>query len=307
MSALRNPLLPVLFCALLWGSAFPVIKDVYAYWEGLGLERSLSMILLFAGVRFSLAGGGLLLFGNGLRRELEETPWKPLLGFALAQTFVQYVFFYQAVAVSSASLAALLVATGSFWWMLLAPILQNSPWPAPVQWFGLLIGGVGVSLAVYAPGSGAGSPLLGATLMLVATASGAVAIIIFQRVRPTMSPINATGLSLLIGGLGLLAIGLPEVGSLSQMFTVPVLVSTVWLAFVSATAFSIWNHLSTIYPIPLLASYRFLIPVCGVLEAQLFVAGESAGWGLLLGGALVVTSMIMAQRYARPPALNGSR
>ena len=221
LSALRNPLLPVLFCALLWGSAFPVIKDVYAYWEGLGLERSLSMILLFAGVRFSLAGGGLLLFGNGLRRELKETSWRPLLGFALAQTFVQYVFFYQAVAVSSASLAALLVATGSFWWMLLSPLLQRSPWPAPRQWLGLLIGGVGVSLAVYAPGSGAGSPLLGAILMLVATASGAVAIIIFQRVRPTMSPVNATGLSLMTVADALMDNGVPWGGTNTKRSTVP--------------------------------------------------------------------------------------
>lgn len=126
----------MLFCALLWGSAFPVIKHVYGYWAEHGIERSLSMIFLFAGVRFTIAGGGLLLFGKGLREEFRATSWKALLGFALAQTFVQYLFFYQAIAISSASLAALLVATGSFWWMLLSPILRRSPWPTPRQWLG---------------------------------------------------------------------------------------------------------------------------------------------------------------------------
>ena len=119
----RNPLPSVLFCALLWGSAFPVIKRVYGTWEDLGVERSLAMIFLFAGVRFSIAGAGLLLFGKGLRNEIRRTRWALILGFAIAQTFVQYVFFYQAIAVSSGSLAALMVATGSFWWMLLSPIL----------------------------------------------------------------------------------------------------------------------------------------------------------------------------------------
>ena len=83
------------------------------------------------------------------------------------------------------------------------------------------------------------------------------------------------------------------------MFSSPVIGSTLWLAFVSAAAFSIWNHLSSIFPVTLLASYRFLIPICGVLEALLFLEGESAGWGLLVGGALVVLSMIWAQHSKR--------
>ena len=296
LSAQKNPLPLVLLCALLWGSAFPVIKQVYAYWEGIGLQRTLPMVLLFAGIRFSIAGSGLLLLGEGLRRELRATPWRPLAVFALAQTFLQYLFFYEAIAVSSASLAALLVATGSFWWMLLAPIMQGSPWPTRRQWCGLAIGGAGVALAVYKPGAGAGNPLLGAALMLAATASGAIGIIVFQRIRPTMGAVNATGLSLLLGGLGLVAAGSSELGAIPQMISVPVAVATVWLAFVSATAFSVWNHLSTVYPVALLASYRFLIPVCGVLEAQLFLSGESAGWGLLIGGALVVVSLSVARR-----------
>lgn len=135
--------------------------------------------------------------------------------------------------------------------------------------------------------------------MLVATASGAIAIIIFQQIRPTMSAINATGLSLLSGGLALFAVGIQEVPSISQMFAAPVIASTLWLALVSATAFSIWNHLSTLHPVTLLASYRFLIPVCGVLEAQLLLSGESAGWGLVVGGVLVIISMFIAQRSVR--------
>lgn len=299
MILFRNPLLPALICALLWGSAFPAIKQVYAYWEHQGLSRTLPLIFLFAGVRFTIAGGGLLFFGKNLRRELRATPWKFLALLALTQTFIQYVFFYQAVAVSSGSLAALLVATGSFWWMLLAPLLQKTPWPTHRQWFGLALGGLGVTLAVYAPGAGAGNPFLGALFMLTATASGALAVITFQKIKPTMSAVNATGLSLFLGGLGLAAIGIPALSTLPQMFAGPVIPATLWLAFVSAAAFSIWNHLTTLFPVTLLASYRFLIPVCGVLESLLFISTESAGWGLLLGGTLVIASMLIARRTGK--------
>ena len=292
----KSPLLPALVCALLWGSAFPAIKTVYQHWDLQGLQRSLPIIFLFAGARFCLSGAGLLVLGGNLKKELRTTSWKLIAGLALAQTFIQYVFFYQAVSVSSASLTALLVATGSFWWMILAPLLQKTPWPTPVQWFGLALGGLGVVLAIYKPGAGAGNPILGALFMLTATASGAAALIIFAKLKPTMSAINATGLSLLLGGIGLALIGGQALPNITTMFDLPVVAATFWLAFVSATAFSIWNHLSTIFPVTLLASYRFLIPVCGVLEALVLLKTESPGWGLVIGGALVVTSMILAKR-----------
>lgn len=291
----KNPLLPVMVCSLLWGSAFPAIKTVYQHWEIQGLQRSLPIIFLFAGVRFCLAGAGLLVLGRNLKNELRSTSWRLLAGLTLAQTFIQYVFFYQAVSISSASLAALLVATGSFWWMILAPLIQKTPWPSPTQWFGLVLGGLGVVLAIYKPGAGAGNPILGAFFMLTATASGAAGLIIFAKIKPTMSAINATGLSLLLGGIGLSLIGGNALTDIGKMFDLSVILTTLWLAFVSATAFSIWNHLSTIFPVTLLASYRFLIPVCGVLEALVLLKTESPGWGLIVGGILVVTSMILAK------------
>lgn len=291
----KSPLLPVIVCSLLWGSAFPAIKTVYQNWDIQGLQRSLSFIFLFAGVRFCLSGVGLLIFGENLKNELRVTSWKLIAGFALAQTFIQYVFFYQAVSVSSASLTALLVATGSFWWMILAPLIQKIPWPSPTQWFGLVLGGLGVVLAIYKPGAGAGNPILGAFFMLTATASGAIALIIFAKIKPTMSAINATGLSLLLGGIGLALIGGQALRDIGKMFDLSAILATFWLAFVSATAFSIWNHLSTIFPVTLLASYRFLIPVCGVLEALVLLKTESPGWGLIVGGSLVITSMLLAK------------
>ncbi|MEN8773192.1 MAG: DMT family transporter [Akkermansiaceae bacterium] len=292
----KSPLLPAFVCALLWGTAFPAIKIVYQHWDDQGLQRSLPIIFLFAGVRFCLSGTGLLILGGNLKRELRSSSWKLITGLALAQTFIQYVFFYQAVSVSSASLAALLVATGSFWWMILAPLIQKTPWPSPTQWFGLALGGLGVVLAIYKPGAGAGNPILGGIFMLTATASGAAALIIFAKLKSTMSAINATGLSLLLGGIGLALIGGQALPNIDDMFDLPVILATVWLAFVSATAFSIWNHLSTIFPVTLLASYRFLIPVCGILEALVLLKTESPGWGLIVGGILVVISMILARR-----------
>ncbi len=296
MPLFRRPLLPALICSLLWGSSFPAIKSVYHHWENNGLLLTLPLGLLFAGVRFTLAGGALLAVSKNLKLQLRATPWKLLATLALTQTFLQYLFLYQALAISGAGLAALLVATGSFWWMLLAPLIQKTPWPTSLQWLGLFIGGIGVTFAVYKPGTGAGEPVLGGLLMLIATANGALGLITFSRIKPTMSAMNATGFSLFTGGLALMIAGSFALREIPKMFDLPVILATCWMAFVSAFAFSMWNHLSTIFPVTLLASYRFLIPICGVIESLLFLNSESPGWGLLLGGGLVVASMVFAKR-----------
>ncbi len=293
-----HPVFPVLICGLLWGSAFPVIKQVFLHWEDQGLERTLPIVYFFAGVRFCIAGAGLLFYGKNLRQELRQTSIKLLILLALTQTLIQYLCFYQAVALSSASLASLLVATGSFWWMLLSPPILKTPWPSALQWLGLIVGGVGVTLAVYAPGEGGENPIAGAGLMLLASCSGAFAVIIFQKVKHTISAVNSTGISLLSGGVALVLIGSTAMEHAGIMFDARVVVSTLWLAFVSAAAFSLWNYLTTLYPVTLLASYRFLIPICGVVESLVFLRTESPGWGLLVGGAMVLASVIFAQKNA---------
>jgi len=286
----------VLFCALLWGSAFPAIKATYAAWEEVGVAPNLSNRLLLAGIRFSIAGAALLLISRSPLKQLAATPKKPLLLFALFQTFIQYLFFYSALALSSAVLGSLLTASGSFWWLLLAPLILHSPWPNRKQWFLLSIGAIGVVLAVYRPGAGSGNVPLGTLFYCIATLSGASALIIFQKVSLTMGARAATGFSLFFGGLLLGLCGIQAWPDLPLLFPPRVIFLTLYLAFVSAAGFGLWNYLTQLFPVNLLAGYRFLIPICAVTLSTLFVPGESPGLGIFVGGILVIGAVIGLQR-----------
>lgn len=291
-----------LICALLFGSAFPSLKTVFKEWESNGIEISIFCIWIFAGVRFMLAGTGLLLVARQPLAELKKTPWRLLLIFILCQTIAQYMLFYIGVHVSSGSLAALLAGSGSFWWMIMAPIIVKSPWPNKYQWAAVITGFIGVALAVYSPGSGAKNPLLGAVLILGSTLFGSIGIIMFGKIKPTMGSKAATGFSLLIGGFLLFLLGSPALSKLPDLMSEKVIYLTLWLSLVSALAFAIWNHLSTIYPVSLLASYRFLIPLCGVTESLIILKSESPGIGLMIGAPLILASIFCAQRLQKPKA-----
>lgn len=287
---------PVLVCAALWGSAFPAIKTVYGQWERDGVATGLEALWWFAGVRFTLAGAMLLAIARRPLEQLRASPKAGLIRLGLFQTVAQYVFFYWGMALASGSLAGLTVATGSFWWMLLAPLLAGAAWPRPKQWLAVGIGAAGLVVATQAPVSGGGESWKGVILLVISTGCGALGLIQVGPLSAHMGARAATGYSLLGGGLVLLALGGRSFPRAAELLSLPVIGLTLWLAFVSAAAFSLWNHLSTRHPVPLLAGYRFLIPLAGMFESLLFLPGEKASSGLFIGAALVVAGLVFGQR-----------
>jgi drug/metabolite transporter (DMT)-like permease len=249
-------------------------------------------------VRFTLAGLMLLVVARRPWRELRATPPGRLIGFAATQTFGQYLLFYLAIAVASGSLAGLLSSLGSFWWMILAPLVGGAVWPTRAQWIAIAVGGAGVAIAASSPGAGAGNPWLGTLLLLGSTGLGTLGLVQFGRLRETIGARAATGFSLLGGGLGLLLAGAGAFPRAALLMPPAAVGLTLWLAFVSAAAFSLWNHLSTRHPVPLLAGYRFLIPLAATVESMLFL-GERPGWGFAAGGVLVLGSLVASQRLSR--------
>lgn len=288
----------MLLCAVLWGSAFPGIKSVYGIRASAGIKAGASECWWFAGVRFTLAGLMLLLAARRPWAEFRATPKLQLLGFAATQTFGQYLLFYLAISIASGSLAGLLSALGSFWWMILGPLVAGIAWPTRGQWSAIAIGGVGVALAAgTAPQSAAtaGKPWLGTLLLLGSTGLGTLGLVQFAALRKTIGARAATGFSLLGGGLALLLAGATSFPKSALLMPPPAMGLTLWLAFVSAAAFSLWNHLSTLHPMPLLAGYRFLIPLCATIESMLFL-GERPGLGFAGGALLIFGSLVALQR-----------
>ena len=91
--------LACLASCLLWGSAFPCVKLGYEFFAISASDTA--SILAFAGMRFTLAG---IMVAAGMsiaykRPFVPATRDLPAIGaLALAQTIVQYVFFYVGLA-----------------------------------------------------------------------------------------------------------------------------------------------------------------------------------------------------------------
>lgn len=288
-----------LICAFLWGSAFPVIKLVYGHWLDRGIEIDFTVRTLFASVRFIPAGIVLLILAKAPLRELSQTPLRWLAALSVTQTVGQYLFFYLGLALLSGSLASLLGSSGSFFWVLLAPLFLKKPFPNRKQWFWLVAATVGLGIAVYNPADVSPAPLLGTAAIFASCLCGALGMIAFQYLRPTMGSRAGTGFSLFFGGCLFALISHRGWHMLPQIFDLYTIMLTCWLIIVSATAFSIWNHLSTLYSPNLMASYRFMIPLCGMMESLLLLPGERMSLGLGIGAVIIVGSTWFMHRCTR--------
>ncbi|MEM7792508.1 MAG: DMT family transporter [Verrucomicrobiota bacterium] len=290
--------LQVILCAVLWGSAFPVIKNSYTH---LNIE-SYGEQLVFAGSRFALAGLLLLPLCRGtFVAKIRKAPSLPLLGIVLGQTYLQYIFFYYGLSISSGALGALLVGSGSFWWMLLAPLMLKTPAPTKRHWL-LLIGCcVGIIFAVYTPGKDMANAKIGSIAFLLATLSGAIAAIFMKRIAPVAGSLIPTSFSLGFGGLLLLLTATSSWSAYISHFNWSTFWVTLYLAIVSAAGFAIWNRLIQIYSVNTLSSFRFLIPLMGVIESVLFIPGERIHSGLLIGGIIIFSCLIGAAKIKEAP------
>lgn len=283
----------VLICSALWGSAFPAIKLGYLELSVEGFSER----MVFAGLRFTLAGLLIVPFcRSSVWATLRDSPKGLLLWVVLGQTFFQYVFFYYALSVSSGTLGALLGGGGSFMWMLLAPVFFKTPLPGPKQWVVLAVCSVGIGIAVYAPGAGSGNVGLGAASFLLASLAGAFGAIGLKKISAYHGSRSVTALSLFLGGLLLLLVG----SAGWDGFWVDLGPNAIWfllyLSFLSATAFSLWNRLIEQYSVNVLSAYRFLIPLCGVVESTLLLDSETIGPGIVLGGILIIGSLYAMSR-----------
>ena len=101
------------FCTLLWGSAAPFIKWGYDLFSILQTGD----ILVFAGIRFLLAGLLVILAGSLLQGKLltaGKAVMTPVLTLAFFQTFGQYFLYYLGVSQASGVDSAVITGTGAF-------------------------------------------------------------------------------------------------------------------------------------------------------------------------------------------------
>jgi drug/metabolite transporter (DMT)-like permease len=290
-------------CCLLWGSAVPAVKFGYGL---IGIVPSdTATLLLFAGIRFCLAGLILLAYGVISGRSVALTPKRlgqvTLLG--LGQTTLQYICYYVGLAHTTAVKTSILSSTLVFFSVLLAHFIYADDKLSPRKAMGCLIGFGGV-VAVNIAAAGTLDfhfSLLGEGLLLVSNFAGSMAAIYGRRLSHQMDATVMTGWQLLLGGAVLTAMGLLGGGHFAT-FGVVAGGLIVYLATVSAVAFALWSLLLRHNTVGAVAVFNFEVPIFGATLAALVLGESVLEWKNLVALLLVSVGIYLVTTRGRTSA-----
>lgn len=289
---LRRPAaMALLACAaaLLWGTAFPAVKNGYALFQIVSTPDR----LVFAGVRFFGAGLAVIASASAVRRriQLPSGAWGRVFTLGFVQTVLQYLFFYLSMAYTTGAKGAILNSSSAFIGVALAHFFTKDDRMTRKKALGCILGFSGV-VAVNLGPMGAFS-LLGDGAMLLAAVAEAGAGLVSKWATRRADPVTAAGWQLLFGGAALWLAGAAGGGGLRPA-SPAAWALLAYLMAISSASYAIWTLLLKWNPVAKVSMFLSLVPVFGVLSSGI-VLGEpilrvqnAAGLALVCAGIYTV-------------------
>ncbi|MBQ6039751.1 MAG: DMT family transporter [Oscillospiraceae bacterium] len=265
-------LLAFISCAL-WGSAFSAVKTGYAL---LGIRSNAwADQLTFGGIRFAVAGVMALAFGSIRAKKLllpNRRTFPKICIISLFQTVLQYFCYYIGLANTSGVRASVLVGMNVFTAILISSLLLRIEKLTARSILGCTVGFLGLVL-INLDGLQGSFRFLGDGMILLCTVASGFSSAFMKKLSGGEDPVLLSGWQFLLGGLVLAGIGLLGGGTPGH-FSDPAVLLLLYLAFISAAAYSLWALLLKYNPVSRVAVYGFMNPVCGVIISAV-VLGES--------------------------------
>ncbi|MFA7637247.1 MAG: DMT family transporter [Monoglobales bacterium] len=277
-----------LFCCALWGSATPFIKVGY---QLVLPEKNTASTMLFAGIRFTLAGIITVIIYSIARRRFLFPKKENIIKIANVsafQTVLQYIFFYVGLANTTGVKGTVASGSSAFFAVLIAGYLFKLEKVTLKKIFACIIGFLGIVL-INLNGLDFNMNFTGDAFVIFSAVAGAASSVLAKKYSKFEDPVVISGYQFILGGIVMMAIGLMFGGSVAfdSLKAVGVII---YLAFLSAIAYSLWGVLLKYNPVSRVTIYSFMTPVFGVLLSSIMLAEESAVAPLNLVVTLILIS-----------------
>lgn len=290
-----------LLCCVLWGSATPCIKKGYEIFGIVGNDYMST--ILFAGIRFILAGVLTVLIGSVIAKKPllpNKSTIKYVLALSLVQTVIQYVFFYIGHAYASGVTAAIVNGSNVFIAILVAAFVFRTEKMTVKKAIGCVLGFLGVIVVSLAKGD-TGFTVMGAGFILMAALAYAFSSVMIKMYSKYENPVTLSGWQFFIGGIIMTLFAIPMGGRFNIAegggFTAAVLLF--YMACISAVAYSIWGLLMKYNDVSKVSIFGPFNPISGVILSAI-ILGEWQSIGIEVVVALVlVASGILVVNYKK--------
>lgn len=292
-------ILPAILCAALWGSAAPCVKLGYTLFE-IPSNETFSK-LVFAGWRFTFSGILTLIFSffAGYKPLLpNKNNIRPILIICLFQSMIQYVCYYIGLSNTTATNAALLSGTQTFFAIIFAHIFLSDDKLTRNKTLGCILGFSGV-IFLQLGNSLSAFHFSGDGLLLLSAVSAGMGAMVSRVLTKGQNAVILTAWQLIFGGVFLLTVGYIGGGSL-HLVTPQGMFLLIYLMLLSAIAFSVWTVLLKKHPVSKVSVFNFLIPIFGALLSAIILKEPLFSIQNLVALVLVGSGIIIANKTTSP-------
>ena len=261
---------------MLWGSAFPCIKIGYSL-MGIASGETARQIL-YAGMRFTIAGVLAIVLGSILQRQVllpRKSSIPKILWLSILQTVVQYIFFYVGLAHTSGVKASIIEGMNVFVAIIVAALIFHQEDINSRKAIGCIIGFAGVVMVNMTGSIDLGFSLNGEGFIFLSTVSYAFSSVFLKKYSKTENPVMLSGYQFVIGGIIMMIAGYIAGGRVA-LIEANSIAMLIYLAFISAVAYSLWGILLKYNPVSRVAVFGFMNPVFGFILSALLLKEGSA-------------------------------
>ncbi len=277
-----------LLCCALWGSASPAIKTGY---QLVKLQSGdVVSTILFAGLRFFLAGVLTILIYSIARRKVlvpQKKNWGKVMYISLFQTILQYFFFYVGLANTTSVKGAVISGCNAFCSILVASLLFRQEKLTVKKVFACFIGFAGIIL-INMNGLDMNVSLLGEGFVFFSTVCVGMSSTLIKIYSKDEDPVIISGWQFALGGL-IMAVGAFLLGGRIDLGSAGAIGILIYLAFLSAIAYSLWGVLLKFNPVSKVTVFNFMIPVFGAFLSEIFFPGAG---GVALSNLIIALILI---------------
>lgn len=284
-------------CCLLWGSAYPAIKNGYILFNI--YTSDISSKLVFAGYRFTIAGIILLFIAHKYGKKVFNISKKNISNIFLLgaiQTTLQYIFFYVGISNTTGVKSSIMNATGTFFSIILAHYIYKNDKLNMQKIIGCIVGFIGVMIVNFSDDLLKFSfSFRGEGFIIIAAFIFSLGAIYAKKLTETMDVMVVTGYGLSIGGIILMFLGILSGGRVYN-FTMASSLLLIYLALLSSAAFSLWNLLLKYNKVGTVSVFNFLIPIFGSILSAFFLRENILEYKNIIALVLVCLGIWMVNK-----------
>ncbi len=261
-----------LICSALWGSAFPCIKLGYEMMDICAGDTASQ--ILYAGLRFFIAGIIAIIIGSVTNKRFLYPTKKAIPKVAilsLFQTIIQYLFFYIGLAHTDGTKASIIEGMNVFVAILVSSLIFKLEKLTVKKIIGCVVGFLGVLLINLSGKSiNFNMTFTGEGFIFLSTVSYAFSSVMLKKYSKDENTVMLSGWQFVFGGIVMTIAGLLMGGRINR-FNWDGGLMLLYLAIVSAVAYSLWSLLLTYNPVSRVAVFGFMNPMIGFILSAIML------------------------------------